>query len=268
VKSVLIVLGVLLGLVLIGWLGFQVVPQGYPPVEDRDLETATIPVPEGLPRPVERFYQEVYGEEMPVVSSAVISGRGTMRIKGLTMPVRWRFTHRAGKDYRHQIQTTWFGLPLLKVNEVYQDGVGQMELPFGIMQGVKVDQGANLGLWAETVWMPSVWLTDPEVSWEPLGEHSAVLVVPFGEKHQRFVVRFDPETGLIHLMESMRFKGEGSDSKTLWLNQVRAWGEKEQSVIPVDIALTWFDEGTPWAELSVESIVYNLAVGDTFSADK
>ena len=259
-KSVLIVLGVLLGLTLIGWLGFQVAPRRYPAVDEPETGIKSRPVPGDLPAPVERFYQQVYGEEMPVVSSAVISGRGTMRIKGLTMPVRWRFTHRAGKDYRHQIQTTWFGLPLLKVNEVYRGGTGRMELPFGIMQGVKVDQGANLGLWAETIWMPSVWLTDPAASWESLDEHTAVLVVPFGEEEQRFVVRFDPETGLIHLMESMRFKGEESDSKTLWLNQVRAWGEKDQAFIPVDVALIWFDEGTPWAQLQVEEIAYNLDV--------
>jgi len=258
VRSVLIVLGVLLGLTLIGWLGFQVPPRGYPAVDEQETGMETVPVPDDLPLPVNNYYQKVYGDEMPVVSSAVISGRGTMRIKGLTMPVRWRFTHRAGADYRHQIQTTWFGFPLLKVNEVYQDGSGRMELPFGVSEGPKVNQGANLGLWAETIWMPSVWLTDPAASWEPLDEHTAVLVVPFGQETQRFVVRFDPETDLIRIMESMRFKGEESESKTLWLNQVRAWGEKDQAVIPVDLALTWFDEGTPWAKLQVEQIAYNL----------
>jgi len=268
VKSILIVLGILLGLFLIGWLGFQITPQGYPATGDTGAQMDLIPVPEGLPQPVENFYHEVYGGEMPVVSSAVISGRGTMRIKGLTMPVRWRFTYRAGKDYRHQIQTTWFGLPLLKVNEVYQGGAGRLELPFGISEGPKVNQGANLGLWAEAIWMPSLWLTDPAVSWEALDEHTAVLAVPFGEKHQRFVVRFDPETGMIHMMESMRFKGEESESKTLWLNQVRQWGKKDRNLIPVEVALTWFDEGTPWAILSVDSIAYNIDVEEAFTVRK
>ncbi|MBS3753146.1 MAG: hypothetical protein KGY46_07120 [Anaerolineales bacterium] len=267
-KSILIILGILLGLLLIGWLGFQITPQGYPTAGDTGSQVDMIPVPEGLPQPVEVFYHEVYGDEIPVVSSAVISGRGAMRIKGLTMPVRWRFTYRAGKDYRHQIQTTWFGFPLLKVNEVYQDGAGRLELPFGVSEGPKVDQGANLGLWAETIWMPSVWLTDPAVSWEPLDEHTAVLAVPFGEKHQRFVVRFDPGTGMIRMMESMRFKGEGSESKTLWLNQVRQWGEMDQTLIPVDVTLTWLDEGAPWAELSVDSIAYNIDVEEAFTARK
>jgi hypothetical protein len=131
-----------------------------------------------------------------------------------------------------------------------------------------VDQGANLGLWAEAIWMPSLWLTDPAVSWEPLDEHTAVLAVPFGEKHQRFVVRFDPGTGMIRMMESMRFKGEGSESKTLWLNQVRQWGEMDQTLIPVDVTLTWLDEGAPWAELSVDSIAYNIDVEEAFTARK
>ncbi|MBS3754048.1 MAG: hypothetical protein KGY46_11785, partial [Anaerolineales bacterium] len=75
-------------------------------------------------------------------------------------------------------------------------------------------------------------------------------------------------TGMIRMMESMRFKGEGSESKTLWLNQVRQWGEMDQTLIPVDVALTWLDEGTPWAELSVDSIAYNIDVEEAFTARK
>lgn len=51
----------------------------------------------------------------------------------------------------------------MKVNEHLLDGSGRLELPFGVREGPKVDQGANLALWAEAVWMPSVWITDPQV---------------------------------------------------------------------------------------------------------
>lgn len=223
-------------------------------------------MPEGLPAPVERFYRQVYGDTVPVVDSLVVTGRATMRVMGITFPGRFRFTHVAGQDYRHYIEATVFGLPVMKVNEHYVGGKGKLELPFGVEEGPRVDQAGNLGLWAETLWMPSVFVTDPRVHWEPVDDQTALLTVPFGEQEQRFVARFDPQTGMLHMLESMRYKGSDSESQTLWINEALDWGTVQGHTISVSSAATWLDEGTPWAVFTVEDLRHNVDVAEYIRA--
>jgi hypothetical protein len=265
-KILAILVSIVVVLVVLIWLGLRIKPSPLPPFPQRSVEPETFPLPKDLPTPVERFYRQMYGEDVPVIESFVVTGRAKMRIMGITFPSRFRFTHIAGQDYRHYIETTVFGLPLMKVNERYLNGKSRLELPFGVEQGSRVDQGANLGLWAETLWLPSIYVTDPRVRWEPIDEETALLVVPFGEKEQRFVARFDPETGKLHLLESMRYKGTDSEDKTLWINQALQWGVVDGNTTPAVSSATWFDEGTPWAVFTVEDIRYNVHVEDYIQA--
>ena len=266
-KTILIILGILAGLVLAAWLGLKIMPGSLPLYSGEEGELTYLSLPDDLPQPVERFYTELYGDQVPVFESVVISGKAQMRINGLKFPGRFRFTHQAGENYRHYIEATIYGMPLMKVNERYVDGVSRMELPFGVTENEpKINQAANLALWAEALWLPAVLVTDPALSWEARDENSAILLVPFEDAVEQFIVQFDPETGLLESMQSDRYKEADSQQKTIWLNQALEWELVDGFQIPATGAVTWADEGTPWAVFTVEDLVINPDVNEYIRA--
>lgn len=253
---------------LLGWIGLQIKPAPFAAVDLPTQPVQSVPLPDGLPAPVDRFYRQVYGDEVPVVETAVLSGRASMRIGGITFPARFRFVHQSGQNYRHYIEATLFGLPLMKVNEHYLDGVSRMVLPMGTTEdNPQVNQGANLALWGEAIWFPTLWVTNPQVRWEAVDDQTALLFVPFGDGEEQFVVRFDPETQRPLLLEAMRYKGEEASAKTLWLNEVVDWDTIDGMPIFTTGAVTWLDDGTPWAIFTVEDVVFNADITDYVRAD-
>ena len=101
VKVVITLIGLLAVLVAIGWLGLQVKPKSFPAYPEQTPALNTVALPADLPAPVARYYKTVIGDQIPVIESAVISGRGKLRVFGLRFPARFRFTHIAGQGYRH-----------------------------------------------------------------------------------------------------------------------------------------------------------------------
>lgn len=263
-KVLLIGFGIVISLILIISLGLQIKPASFSAYPEQEGPIETIPLPQGLPAPVERFYQEIYGEEIPLITSAVISGKVSMRPVGsITFPGRFRFTHDAGQDYRHYIEATLFRFPLMKVNEQYIDAKSRMEIPFSTLENEpKINQAANLGLWAESIWLPSIFITDQRVQWEAVDENTALLVVPFEEIEERFVVRFNSITGLPSHFEAMRYREHDDDEKTLWICETEEWGIVNGRPTLTVGALTWFGDKEPWAVFTIEDVVYNVDVSE------
>lgn len=256
------ILGIFIAVITLGWLGLRIKPAPFPayPAATPDLDT--VPLPDNLPPPVEAFYRKLFGDAIPVIHSAVITGEASLRFGGITFAARLRFTHDAGKGYRHYIEATVWGYPLLRVNERYLDGVGRMELPFGVIEDEpKVNQGANLGLWGETIWLSPLFVTDEQVRWEVIDETRARLIVPFEDGEDSFIVDFDPQTHLLTRMEAMRWKDVNATDKTRWILSVEEGWETFHGIpVPVKGSVTWEDDGVPWLVITNTDVAYNVDI--------
>ena len=245
-------------LVLFVVFGLRLQPAPFPRFAGIPAPVTTRPVPAGLPEPVQRFYRAYHGDQVPVYSSAVVSIRGSLRIMGVTFPARYRFSHMTGKDYRHYIEATFWGIPVMKVNERYLDGHARMELPFGVVENDPgVDSAANQGLWGEAfAFFPAVLVTDGRVRWEAVDDTTAKAYVPFGESEQVFTVQFDPQTGLLRRLETLRYRDE-EPGAIRWWNEIYRDDQSNDLDAPIMFTTTWEDEGTPWLTGKVEEIVFN-----------
>ena len=262
--------GVSLALIFVGWLGLQVQPAPFPDYpEASQAPSRTVAMPAGLPKPVERYFRGLFGHQVPVIDSVVITGRGRIRPMGFWMPARTRFTHDAGRGYRHYIEACWFGLPFMKINERYVDGASLMEIPIiGNDSGPKVEQAANLGMWAElSAAAPSVLLTDPRVHWEAVDDATACLIVPLGEADttDTFAVRFDPATGRIATLEAMRYR-DSKGEKILWTARTEGGGRVGPYGTPDTGSATWADMDGPWAYFITEDLRFNVDVSEYIRA--
>ena len=254
----------LTGLVSLGWIGLKMKPKPFSKYPQTAPELETVQLPENLPPPVRAFYEAIVGDQIPLICSAVITGQGKLKLGKISFNGRLRFTHRAGYDYRHYIDLTWFGKPFVKVNEHYREGKSYMELPSNTFEDIpELNSAANLAVWGEALWFPTIFVTDERVRWEAIDDQSARLIVPYehsdNEPEQEFIVTFDPKTHLIQRMETMRYR-EPNQPRIGWVLEALEWRKWQGMMIPSVASVTWADQDFAWLTVEVEDVVYNADV--------
>lgn len=261
-KIVVGLIGSLFALLGLGWLGLQIKPRAFAPIESESRDLGTVPLPTDLPAPVQRFFEIVFEGEVPVVKTAVVQGRPRIRKIGLWMPVRYTSYFNAGYDYHRDMEVTWFSIPIGGGYETFANGVASAEIFGQVDSGSEsINQAANLAVWAEGLWSPSVYITDSRVRWEAISDTQARVYVPFGADEDSLLLTFDPETGLLKEYEAMRYKGNDTE-KIGWRGIPEKWERFDGILIPSQSSVIWADEGTSWATWTVENVQLNVNVSD------
>jgi hypothetical protein len=110
-----VVAGSLALLVGVGWLGLQVKPKAFSPHPEGTRELDAPELPSDLPEPVRRYFRATSGERVPRIETAVVWGRGEFNLNGmLWFPMRFKSYHVAGREFRRDMELTWFGLPIFQ----------------------------------------------------------------------------------------------------------------------------------------------------------
>ena len=136
-----------------------------------------------------------------------------------------------------------------------------MELPVGVVENEpKINMAANLGLWGESIWLPTIYVTDPRVRWEAMSGSSARLIVPFEDGEDSFRVNFDRNSSLVKSMQALRYRGAADEEKILWKLDILGWDEFNGLLVPAHATVTWADEGKPWLEIELDDLAYNEVV--------
>lgn len=262
IRIILIVVSLVILLLAGGWLGLQIKASSFPMVEPGPAPRR-IPIPAGLPAPVERFARAIYGESLPEVQSAMVLGRAQLAPTGMPMPTRFRFYYDADRSsHYHDIQVTWFNLTVMRIHERNLEGHVKLDLSIigQVDDAPKTNHAGIQGYWSEVLaWVPAIALTDPRLRWEAVDETTARLILPGLDDVEALTVRFDPVTGLLAEVETLRYQSEENADRWRWFNRVLAWSTVSGQRVPVRSQTQWRDDA-PWATWEVEQVVLNVDV--------
>ena len=246
------------------WLGFQIEPKIFSPHPEKTNDAGTVDVLPDIPALVKRYYDAAAGSMVPVIKSAVVWGKGKLRINGIWMPVRFKAYYLPGQAFIRYLEVTWFGKTVLKVRDSYMNGEGVLKTN-GLLNmtetGEKIDQGQNLAMWGESVFMPSVFFTNTGARWEIVDDKTVRLVIPYGEQNDSLDFKFDLKTGLISHIWAMRYKGQ-NEEKTPWRIDITEWMTSHYVKIPSRSSVTWEDEVSPWSYWTVEDVEFNVEISE------
>jgi hypothetical protein len=220
-----------------------------------------------LPEPVQKYmhYTGVVGH--PWIQSARLKQFGKFR-QGVDRP--WmdfsaeEFYTTDPPGFRWNAKFKRMGIPLLRVEDKYENGHGSM---LGKLAGLKtifdargkeLDQGSMMRYLNEVMWFPTAYLGD-NMRWEAVDDKSAKVKFSDGGREIEASLYFDKEGRLENFIAKRYREIEGEYSLDTWSTPITAYGEFARLKFPIRGSAIWhLPEGDlSYIVLKIKDIEYN-----------
>lgn len=209
---------------------------------------------EGLPDPVQRFFQTVLKDGQAIVAAVKLSQQGQFNLN--EMEDKWNpftatqlvITQRPGFDWDARIQMAP-GLNAF-VHDTYLLGEGSLHASLlGLFTVAKLDSTpeSNLGellrFFAEALWYPTALLPSQGVRWEAINDTSARATLTDGATTVSAVFQFNAEGTIDTFRTEARYRDKLSAMP--WGGRFWEYSVRDGMLIPIEGEVGWeYPEGT------------------------
>ncbi|WP_394758494.1 DUF6544 family protein [Flavobacterium sp.] len=264
-KTTLIILAIIVLILLIGKIYFSIrfknqVEKLFSNVE-KSNRSFSIKQLEGLPEPVQRYFNYVLKQGQPYINFVRLTHDGFFKTD-----LKKDFIKITGEQYfsTKKPQFIWKGVTsMFTARDFFIDEKGGLIATLFNIYNVVDAKGTNydngeLQRWlAESVWFPTNLLPSDKVSWTAIDENSAKLLFHSKAVSFEFIVSFNA-IGEITTMESYRFMTKTRKEK--WICRMSNYKEINNIKIPFSDQALWKlnDVEYCYAKFEIQKIEYNI----------
>jgi len=206
---------------------------------------------EGLPAPVQRYFQKVLRDGQPMVSRAKFSQQGQFNMS--ETEVKWNpFTatqvaiaQPPGFDWDGHIQM----VPGLNtfVHDTYRSGVGNLHASLlglftvaAMHDTPELNQGELMRFFAEAAWYPTALLPSQGVLWEAIDDNCARGTLTDGATTVSIVFRFNSEGTIDTFRADARYGTFGGKLVAMpWCGRMWEYAVRDGMYIPLNGEVGW-----------------------------
>ncbi|RKY64633.1 MAG: hypothetical protein DRQ02_11225 [Candidatus Latescibacterota bacterium] len=228
---------------------------------------------EGLPAPVQRYFQAVLKEGQPLIAAVSVEHTGTFNMS--ETGEQWKpfrstqrvITQRPGFVWDARIRMA----PGMTVHvyDAYVAGEGVLTAKlFGLLTVMKqsstpeLAQGELMRFFAEAAWYPTALLPSQGVVWEAIDDTQARATLTDGTTTAELVFQFDDQGLISSVRSDGRYREvDGALVATPWQGRLWNYELRDGKLIPLDGEVTWLlPEGPkPYWRGRIQRIEYEYA---------
>lgn len=245
------------------------------------MEAARVPISpafydprelEGLPAPVQRYFQTVLKEGQAMVAAVSIKHAGTFNMS--EAGERWKpfnstqrvVTQRPGFVWDARIHMAP-GMPAY-VHDAYVEGEGILTATvFGLLTVMKqpdtpeLAHGELMRFFAEAAWYPTALLPSQGVVWEAIDNAQSSATLTDGATTVKLVFQFDADGRISTVHSDGRYREvDGKLAPTPWQGRFWDYEIRDGMLVPLEGEVAWLlsDGVRPYWRGRIQQIQYEL----------